>query len=365
MNVLYLTNIPAPYRVEFFNLLGKYCSLTVLYERKSASDRNNLWKSEKNKNFKEIYLTGKQIGNDNSLCLRVTKYLKGYDCIIIGGYSTFTSMIAIMYLKWKKIPFVLNADGGFIKQDESKYKYLIKKFFISKASHWFSTSKETTSYLKYYGAIPSNIYMYPFTSISNELIIKKPLDIEQKKKFKINLGIKESKVILSVGQFIYRKGFDILIKSMENIDKNTALVLVGDKPTDEYLSLVEKLNLTNVYFVPFCSKEELKKYYLAADVFVLPTREDIWGLVINEALAYGLPVITSENCGAGLELVKEENGYLFETSNIKDLSEKIKLLINNNLKREEMSKKNILLAQNYTIEKMAEKHYELLKGICK
>lgn len=62
----------------------------------------------------------------------------------------------------------------------------------------------------------------------------------------------------------------------------------------------------NIVFVEFKTKEDLIDYYRAADLFVLPTREDIWGLVVNEAMAAGTPVITTTNCGAGMEILKME-----------------------------------------------------------
>ena len=58
----------------------------------------------------------------------------------------------------------------------------------------------------------------------------------------------------------------------------------------------------------------------------MPTREDIWGLVINEAMAYGLPIITTDNCLAGLELIKnEENGYIIPVNNTELLAQYAKL----------------------------------------
>ena len=63
----------------------------------------------------------------------------------------------------------------------------------------------------------------------------------------------------------------------------------------------------------FMTKKELADWYQAADLFVMPTREDVWGLVVNEAMAYGLPVISSDMCGAASEMVKNGyNGYIFE-----------------------------------------------------
>ena len=131
MKVLFLTNVPAPYRVNFFSELGKYVDLTVVYERKTASDRNKKWKSDTKENFNEIYLKSKIIGSDNSISFGVIKFLKKnqFDHIIIGQYSTFTAIIAILYMKIHKIPFIINSDGGFINYGEKKLKYKFKHFF--------------------------------------------------------------------------------------------------------------------------------------------------------------------------------------------------------------------------------------------
>lgn len=73
--------------------------------------------------------------------------------------------------------------------------------------------------------------------------------------------------------------------------------MVGGEPTEDYLQMRASLGLDNVHFVGFQKKEALSRYYRAADLFVLPTREDIWGLVINEAMAYG-PARLSPPTGA-------------------------------------------------------------------
>ena len=163
--VLYLTNIPSPYRVDFFNELGKRVELEVVYELPFATDRDSKWQELKAIHFKESFLSAIRVKADASLSFGVIKKLskKKFDVIIIGGYSTPTACLAIIYLWLHRIPFVLNADGGFVKQ-ENKIKYLIKRFFISKASYWLSTGMMTDEYLLHYGARQNGIYRYPFSS---------------------------------------------------------------------------------------------------------------------------------------------------------------------------------------------------------
>ncbi|MED4689082.1 glycosyltransferase family 4 protein [Peribacillus frigoritolerans] len=365
MKILYLTNIPAPYRVNFFNELGKMCDLTVLFERSDASDRDNQWFENKNENYKAIFLKGKKIRSDSAISFEVLKYLKKkFDIVIVGGYSTPTGMLAINYLKLKRIPFVLNADGGLIKKDEHWFKRAIKKYYISNADYWLSTGKEVSKYFQYYGASPNRIFIYPFTSIQEESLLKKPLEKKMKNMFKENLSINEEKIILSIGRFINIKGFDVLLRACKSLPRNYGVYIVGGKPTKEYLKLKEELKLSNVHFIDFKSKKELKDYYMASDLFVLPTREDVWGLVINEAMSYGLPVITTDKCVAGVELIKNsENGYIVPVNDTGMLEKRLNEILENDMIAERMSRKNLDDIKEYTIEKMALEHINIFKSI--
>lgn len=360
MKVLFITNIPAPYRVDFYNKLGKYVELTVIFEAKSAEGINFNWNIDEIRNFKAIFLSEGDI-QERKINWNILKYINKnyYDHIVATNYSYFTEMIALIYLKLKRIPYYLETDGGLIRE-ESSIKRMYKKFLISNAKGYFSPSKSSDEYLKFYGADKNAIYRYPFTSLNEEDILNEVTSIEEKIKIKNELGIKEQKVILSVGQFIHRKGFDILLKASKGLNENIGVIIIGGEVTNEYLDLKEEMELKNVYFEGFKTKDELQKYYKAADLFVLPTREDIWGLVINEAIAYGLPVITTDKCIAGLELINNDiNGQIVEVDNYKMLNIKLNEIINDNNKLILMSKNSINKSKKYTIEEMVKKHLDI------
>lgn len=365
MRVLFTTNIPSPYRVDFFNELGKECDLTVLYERSDANNRNKEWLSLKAINFKEVFLNGYKVGNDSALCLQIVNYFnpKRYEFFVIGGYCTPSGILSIIYLKYKNIPFILDFDGGFIKEGKTLRHYL-KKFLISSANWWTSTGPKTNEYLCYYGARPENIYIYPFTSLKKEDILNKAIEFHEKQAIRQELKITENKIIMSVGRFAYVKGYDVLLKACTQMDNNTGVYIIGGKVTEEYADMKKKLNLPNVHFVDFKTKNELAKYYKAADLFVLPTREDIWGLVINEAMSYGLPVITTDRCIAGLELVKNgENGYIVQAENSVALAEKCNAILTNDVLCKKMSENSLEKIQEYTIENMADRYLQIFKMI--
>lgn len=360
MKVLFLTNVPSPYRVDFFNELGKLCELTVLFEKTTSDERDKSWKNYSFENFEGIFLKGKSIKTDSAVSFEVKKYLKKgkYDKIICTNFSTPTGMIAIDYMKRHRINYYLESDGGFAKNGKG-IKEKIKKYFIKGATGYFATAEEHDRYYIQYGATPEKLLRYPFSSLKENDIEKYPVSSEEKIKLRKKLNIKEERVVLAVGQFIKRKGFDILIEAVKQLDKSIGIYIVGGVPTAEYIELKEKYNLTNVNFVGFKSKSELKEYYMAADVFVHPTREDIWGLVINEAMANSLAVITTEKCIAGLQLVENgENGYIVPVENDKALAEKINKVLDEDT-FESMGKKNLEKIRMYTIEEMARCHISI------
>ncbi len=358
MKILYIVNIPSPYRVEYFNQLGKRCDLTVLFERMDSSERDESWKNAEFKNFKGIVCKGKKIGVDSAFTKDTVKEIKkgNYDFIIVGNAMSLTGLYQIAYLKRKKIPYWIEGDGAFCPQGENKLKYLIKKYALTGAKGYFSTCENHDLYYMHYGVAEQAIYRYAFSSVKEEEVLKETVCDSVKQNIRKTLSMKEKRIVVSVGQFIHRKGFDLLIEAAKQLPKDTGFYLIGGvKPEDAE-------ELENIHYINFLQKEELHQYYDAADCFVCPTREDIWGLVINEAMARSLPVITTERCNAGLTMIEEgKNGYLVPTEDAKALAEAIKEL----LEKEDLDtfyKNALAIAQKYTIERMVEDHLAVWKA---
>ena len=360
MKILFLLNIPAPYRIDFFDALSESCDLTVLFERTKAANRNDHWLSRRSSRYQTVFLSGINAGEENAFCPGVIPHLKKnrYDLIVIGGYATPTAMLAILWMKLRKIPYILNADGGYTKPD-NKIKRAVKGFFIGGADAWICSSETTKAYFVSYGADGKRVFVYPFASLTASDIKAAVPAKREKDHAKKSLGITEDKAVLSVGQFIPRKGLDILLKSWLYMPENYGLYIVGDEPTDAYIYIRETLGLKHVHFVGFIEKDVLARYYTAADLFVLPTREDIWGLVIGEAMAYGLPVITTDRCVAGLTLVDDTNGLLVKSEDSDAVHDGIKKILSDEKDLKRLSQASLEKIKPYTIESMAKRHAEI------
>ena len=209
-------------------------------------------------------------------------------------------------------------------------------------------------YLLNYGAIENRIHFNHFTSLHGKNILEKIPSLEEKNLARRDNGIAEQQVILAVGQFVHRKGFDVLLKAAADFSREIGVYIIGGKVTPEYKQIVNEFNLENVHFIDFMAPEELRRYYIAADLFVLPTREDVWGLVINEAMACALPVVTTDRCVAGIEMIKEGvNGYIVPAENPKALCGAISKILSDEATKNSMAANNLRSIQAYTYEMSA------------
>jgi glycosyltransferase involved in cell wall biosynthesis len=129
---------------------------------------------------------------------------------------------------------------------------------------------------------------------------------------------------LFCGQMIRRKGVDLLLTAFNGLVAKgieSRLLLVGrEAELRELLAMVSSAARSRICYKGFQSPDRLPKYFSQSDVFILPSRHDGWGVVINQALGAGLPIITSDAVGAGLDLVEHGvNGLRFSSGDVKDL----------------------------------------------
>lgn len=362
--VLFITNLPTPYRIDFYRELGKLCDLTVVIEARRSSDLHFNWNDNDIKTFKLHYLNDGNL-NEHKVNWAILPYLskRKFDVIVVSCYHTYTGMLSLACLKARHIPYVFETDGGMVADHEPALKKWYKTKLIKGAMAYFSPSFGSDEYLSYYGAERDVIHRYPFSSLSDADILPHVLQQHEKLAIRQQLGVKEPQMILAVGQFIHRKGFDVLMEAARDMDRNIGIYIVGGKPTEEYLKLQKKYSLTQVHFEGFKTKDELAEYFKAADLFVLPTREDIWGLVINEAMAYGLPVVTTKKCVAGMELVSDKD-CLVDTDNPSQLRDIMEVLMADDERRERVAMNNLQKIAGYTVEKMAKAHIHVFDELC-
>ena len=357
MKLLYYCNFPAPYYVGFLNELGKLCELTAVFERSSSNDRDDSWKQFSAPNIKNlIILHGIHTAAEYAFCPQIVRLLskEKYDAVVVHDPASPTGMWLVWYLKLRRIPFAYQCEGGFPGDGKSSLKERYKKALLSGAQLYLSPLRAEHGYFHAYGAPESKIVHYPFASFAQGDILSRPKTDEEKQAIRQELGIPEEKVIVSVGQIIPRKAHDVLVKAVKELPRTVGVYIISGPATPALQALVEEYRLSNVHFVNFMPKERLWRYYQMADFLAVPTRYDTWGLFVNEAMANGLPVVTTNMAAAGLELIEDgENGFLVKSEDVQGLAEKLAFLLDHPEVCRRMAENNLKKIQPYSYEQQA------------
>lgn len=362
MKVLFVFNHPAPYKVRLFNELAKEIDLDVIFERQGASDRPKDFYNCNTYGFNVTFLKKGAFSRENSNTKELKEYIaknyKKYDLIIMNGYSTLTEIRAIQYMIKKHIPYTLYVNGGVIRK-ESFIKKAFKKRLISHAFHYFSPCEQANDYLIYYGAKVSEISNYIYSTVYDKDILPAPLTQKDKEFLRVKFNLPSGKIFASAGQFIPRKNNVQLIT--EFAGRRETLLLVGSGPEKQlYESIIKEQNLTNVILRDFLPKDELFKLLKCCDGFITLSKEDIFGHTTNEALACGLPTVSSKNVVSSLHLIRNEyNGYLVSLDDSSEIQRAISSI------NETMSQAAIDVAKQNTIEASAKIHIDIFKGLNK
>lgn len=351
-DVIYITNKEVPYKVSFFNLLAQKCNLKVIFETKNQDERNVKWSKSIENKFKYSYLFEKNKNRLFSFKL-LNELIKNRKRIIVFGCSNSKIQLNAMLLcRLFHIRFIINIDGEyFFKSNSIKCK--LKKFLIRGAEHYIVAGEKATSNFKKC-MNTSNVSCYHFSSLSNN-------DIEENAK---NANVKQdNSKILFVGRADDHKGLDVLLNVAEmNLCFQYKIIGV-DKDYDRVCSIVKERKLTNIEIVPFLQKKDLCKEYQNCEMFVLPSRMECWGLVINEAASFGCPIVSTRGSGAAVEFLNAPyDEFLAEINNSDDLYNKIKTLHEYN-RINEYRKYLIQKSQQYSIENIVNEHIEIFEKI--
>ena len=364
MRVLFCTNVPSPYRVNFFNELGKLCDLTVTFEKRTSNERDKSWKDYSFENFTGIFLRSFSIRTDMAVSFDLKRIIKNgrFDVIVLTNIMSPSIWLAVSFLRKKGIEYYIEGDGRFAKKTVG-FRGLIKQYCIKGATAFFTTSEEHEKSYRLSGA-GGPFYRYPFTSLYQSDILSEPINANDKLLLRKELNLIEDKIVLSVGRFSYNKGYgkgyDTLMKVAEISSKDIGFYIIGDDPTEEFLHWKEQSGLTNVHFLPFMKKNELFMYYRAADISVLLTRGDVWGLVVEEAMANGLPVIATDKCLAATAIIRNgENGYIVPVDSPGETRDVLMKYLLEDEKKAVLSKACINSIGKYTIENMANYHMSI------
>lgn len=356
--LLVISSYPAPYRMSVFDGLREKYQMDVFFATCKDQNRSSSFFVDR-KQSRYFVLSEEE---DKKLYRQALQNIKVYDAVLAYDWYLPEALICELCAMMKHVPYFINCDGA-LPESKTGIKESIKRFFIKRAKLCFAGGEYAKAYFLKYGASEKKIVEHKFTSLNKAMILSRPVSPDEKVNLREELGLQRKKMVLSIGQFIERKGFDILLNAWGDLDLSYQLVIIGGGELEEsYRSMIQERKYKNITLLNFVPFKEISRYYMASDLFVLPTREDIWGLVINEAMAHGLPTITTDRCVAGLELIKQgENGAIVPVNDSNRLYKEMSYYLGSLNIALEAGVKSLELIQSYTLENIILSHMEVLE----
>lgn len=336
MRICVVTPQPTPYRDPFWNTVAEQpgVELDVFYCYAKGDDRP--WEIDWPFRFHAEVLPGRAwFGEHNGYWNpSVLKRLraKPYDAIILGGYNHLTMLAAAWFARRKGIPYLVMCESyhGLKRAGYRKaLKAPIVRWVIGNAAGILPTGQLAREYLISYGGSADRCAFVPnspdLDSLREEARSLRP----KRNAIRGELGLSDEPVIVFVGRLIYKKGVDILLEAFKHVvgDIPCQLVIAGDGPERGKLEQqATQLGVRGrVCFVGFQQPKELPRWYCAADLFVLPSRTEPWGVVVMEALACGLPVVVTRLVGCYPDVINDDQvGRVIPSEDSSSLAEAIK-----------------------------------------
>lgn len=245
------------------------------------------------------------------------------DMTILAGYDRpeyWLQLVALM-LKGKRRGVFCNSTA--FDRPQSLIKYILKSFFFRNCDVIFCYGQRSRQYILSHGVSEENIrFRCQAAALPHDYDVKSI--VEQRV-----ANISRAPLFLYVGRLSPEKNLVRLIEAFARVHlrfPTATLQLLGDGAQRPALEEVARSSgiVEAVTFAGPRSNEQLAHEYLTATCMVLPSLSEPWGLVVNEALSYGCPVIVSDRCGCVPELVTENvSGFVFDASNTDELAEKM------------------------------------------
>jgi 1,2-diacylglycerol 3-alpha-glucosyltransferase len=318
-----LTEIISPYRIPLFNTLAHsgQVDLHVIFlaETDPALRHWKVYKDEIHFSYEVLPSRRINFGQYQALLNRgVSRALaeSGPDVILCGGYNYLASWQALRWARAQGVPFLLWSESTRLDRRRSLLPVeFLKRKFMAGCSGFVVPGESAWEYLSAHGIEPDRISKAP-NAVDNALFASASARARtEEDRVRHDLNLPE-KYFLYVGRFVPDKGvLDLLsayAKLEDSIRRRVGLVLVGDGVARGKLELqAASISPGKIVFPGFTQREQLGAYYALAEALMLPTYTDTWGLVVNEGMACGLPVILSGAAGCAADLVQDGgNGFL-------------------------------------------------------
>lgn len=308
MKKLFIDISPGFYKTKLLTEISKEIDIFVIYTTDYDKSTRNKDFMQGNKHFEYLDLNGSHIMQ----WLTIVKIILfgGFDEVIVGGYNNITTWLPVLVSSKKKNSVIV--ESTFRETKTEGIRAFLKKVFFKRVSRAYVCGSPHEKLTRMFG-FKGECIKWNSVGLINR--IEQP-DYSERDRVRD---------FLFVGRLIEEKNLEWLIERFaEHPELN--LSIIGFGPLDE--TLKNRTKSDNVKFVGAVNNKELPSWYQKADVFILPSKSETWGLVVEEALNNGTPVMLSDAVGCADDLVLElMTGVVFTKDDKADFEEKLKVMM--------------------------------------
>jgi glycosyltransferase involved in cell wall biosynthesis len=283
------------------------------------------------------------------------------DVLVINGWNYFTMIWAIICCKLIGIKIYVRGDNSIDGDAQlSKFKLAIKHLLYGKLIFPLYTKiayvgESNKAFFKSYGVKDAKLIHLPHAVNNNKFNSYYRQNITKKLEIKERLHIPDVFNVLFIGRLHSEKRILDVIEAIKKVSVKVCLTIIGDgKMLSEVRKACDDLPSGLCKLIGFKNQEELLDYYITGDLLVLPSQLETWGLVVNEAMNFNIPIIVSDKVGCSKDLCLEKNGYVYKMGDVNSLSSYIEFLAKNPNIAKEMGTESGRIIKDYsynTIEK--------------
>ena len=258
-----------------------------------------------------------------------------YDAVWVHGYSYLTLWLAIFSARLRRLPVLIREEQTLLHRRprlrELARGMILRLLFINTTALYIGTNNR--EFFRAYGVPDRRLFSAPYCVDNEDLQRRARLLAPERDQVRERLGVGgPDPVILFVGKLVSKKDPLTLVEAFRKVRTQLPcrLLVVGEGPLEgEMRKRAATAGLTGVSFVGFLNRTEIATAYVAADVFCLPSAfHETWGIVVNEAMNFALPMVVSDKVGCGRDLVREgENGNVVPVGDIEALAGALKALV--------------------------------------
>ncbi len=290
------------------------------------------------------------------------------DVVNVAGYYDLAFWAVTLYCKVKGIKVILSNESTANDHVRSTLRELLKKIFVSQMNGFFNFGSLSSLYMVELGAKPEQ-QLVNKSCVDNDtirLIYNQEYAKGEQRKRQLHLSKHN---FIFVGRLIPFKNLAFLLQAFKQAKAKCSsewgLIILGDgEQKSELASIVSDEKIQDVTFLPGVGWKEVPAYLALSDVLVLASYSEPWGLVVNEAMVCGMPVLVSESCGCAPDLVQNgKNGFTFNPHSIESLIEKLVYFMSNSDQIPTMGMVSEEIINSYTPKTVAEEMYAAFKKV--